>query len=113
MSITNAERLKRKEADRQFREALIERPAFGYGGTALTEHGGVEVVEEYSTNQGLALVRVVRIVADNITVRAYAGLVVTPVGDDSGLQPPQVMGVSGEVEFSLHVYSVRFSEPES
>lgn len=111
--LTNSERAARKEADRKFREALTEWPAFRPGSTVLTEEGGVEVVQEYTTSQGIALVHKVRIVADGISMHAYTGLRVIPVDDDSNAQSPKEMDVSGEVEFPIHVHSVRFSEPNT
>lgn len=102
-----------KEADRKFREALTGQAVFIYGTTGLTEQGGVQLVREYSASPGIALVHKVRIVADLVTVHAYTGLRVIPVDDEGQSVPAKVMDESGEVEFPLHIHSVRFAEPDN
>lgn len=97
-----------RDADESFRVALVAHGEFRNGITVL-ELGSVQVSEQYVIGNGTRRVRKVAIVSDRVTVRAYDGLRVLPVDDDSNHQPSQTMGVTGEVDFDLSVHSVRFA----
>lgn len=105
---TNSQRLAQRAVDLRFRQALIEHGAFRYGVTVL-EDGSVELSEQYVTREGARRALRVAIVSDKVSMHAYNGLRVVPVEDESGHQPAQTMGITGEVDFDLSVHSVRFT----
>lgn len=108
--MTNSQRLTQRAVDTRFRRALIEHGSFRYGVTALDD-GNVELSEQYVFGEGVKRALMVAIVSDKVSMHAYEGLRVEPVEDESGHQPAQTMGISGEVDFDLSVHSVRFATP--
>lgn len=108
MSGQTNQRLEQSAVDTRFRQALTEHGQFRYGVTVL-EDGNVELSEQYVPGEGVKRALRVAIVSDKVSMHAYEGLRIEPVEDESGHQPAQTMGISGEVDFDLSVHSVRFA----